>query len=286
MSDLTALLRATGGLAQLAGQGASTVSSLAGNSLVIDNSGQSWQGGTWRNRLQPGSWRGVGFVLDAGETIVGRRVAIHEYPYRDTAWGEDLGKLPRRFSVQAFLVGDDVYSQRDALVSACEQPGSGTLVHPTMGSVEVVLISPCTVTDRRERGRVVEVAMQFMLASDVRYPGTAISTASAITSAAGLLTAASKGDLAGVLDAIGTVPAAARQVAGFTSTAIAAVSDATRALNAVRGLAGTYGRFASGSRGTLQAATTTVQGALALATTTRTAVMSAAGTVDRLASLL
>jgi prophage DNA circulation protein len=286
MSDLISLLRSTGSLADLAGQTASNVSSLAGNSLTVDNSGETWMGGTWINRLQPGSWRGVGFVLDAGETLVGRRLAIHEYPYRDTAWGEDLGKLPRRFHVQAFLVGDDVYAQRDALVSACEQPGSGTLVHPTLGSVECVLVEPCAVTDRRERGRVVEVAMQFMLASDVRFPGTSISSADAIQSAAGALTAASKGDLAGVLSAIPDVPTAAKQVQGFTSTAIAAVSDATRALNAVRGLAGNYGRFASGSRGRLQAASMTVQGALAAATTARTVAVNAAGTVNALASLL
>ncbi len=286
MSDLVSLLRATGGLAQLAGQTASNVSSLAGNSLAVDNSGETWMGGTWINRLQPGSWRGVGFVLDAGETLVGRRLAIHEYPYRDTAWGEDLGKLPRRFNVQAFLVGDDVYAQRDALVSACEQAGSGTLVHPTMGSVECVLIEPCTVTDRRERGRVVEVAMQFMLASDVRFPGTSISSADAIKSAAGALTAASKGDLGGVLGAIGNVPAIAQQVTGFTSTAISAVNDASRAFNAVRGIVGTFGRFATGNRLTLQSAATTVQGALSLATTSRTAVMSAASSVNNLASLL
>lgn len=285
MSDLISLLRSTGSLAQLADQTASNVSSMAGNSLTADNSGTSWLGGAWIDRLQPGSWRGVGFVLDAGETIAGRRVAIHEYPYRDTAWGEDLGKLPRRFNVQAFLVGDDVYSQRDAMVSACEQAGSGTLVHPTMGSVQVVLLE-FSVADRRERGRVVEVTMQFMLASDVRYPGTAISTAAAITSASAALTAASQGDLSGVLSTIGNVPAIASQVTGFTDTAIAAVSDATRALNAVRGLAGIYGRFAGGGRGTLQTAATTVQGALALATTTRTAVVSAAGAVNNLASLL
>ena len=49
-----------------------------------------------------GRGAGVGFVLDAGDTAAGRRVAIHEYPYRDDAWAEDLGKLPRRFSIQAF----------------------------------------------------------------------------------------------------------------------------------------------------------------------------------------
>lgn len=285
MSDLTSLLRTTGSLTQLAGQATSSVSSLAGGSQAVDNSGQSWEGGSWINRLQPGSWRGVGFVLDAGETHAGRRVAIHEYPYRDTAWGEDLGKLPRRFNVQAFLVGDDVYSQRDAMVSACEQAGSGTLVHPTMGSVEVVLLE-FAVTDRRERGRVVELTMQFMLASDVRYPGTSISTGGAITKAASALNAASKGDLSGVMAAVPGVSSVAKDVSSFTSGAISAVSDATRALNAVRGLIGIFGRFATGNRSSLLSPAATVSSVLAAATTARTVVVNAAGTVNQLASLL
>jgi prophage DNA circulation protein len=281
MSDLISLLSLTGQVARTAGQ----LSQTAGNQYAIDNSGETWKGGAWRNQVQPGSWRGVGFVLDAGELHAGRRLAIHEYPYRDTAWAEDLGKLPRRFNVQAFLVGDDVFSQRDQMVAACEQPGSGTLVHPTLGSVEVVLLD-FSVTDRRERGRVVEVMLQFILASDVRFPSSAISTGDAITSAAGALNLASQGDLAGTLDALRIVPSVSKQVSDFTAGAIGAVSDATRALNTVRGMVGTFGRFADGNRMTLQSASATVQGLLSQATTTRSTVVSAAGEVQRLAGLL
>lgn len=281
MSDLISLLALTGQVARTAGE----LSQVAGNQYAIDNSGQSWHGGTWRYQLQPGSWRGLGFVLDAGETHAGRRIALHEYPYRDTVWPEDLGKLPRRFNVTAFLVGNDVYAQRDAMIAACEQPGSGTLVHPTLGSVEVTLLD-FTVVDRRERGRVVEIAMQFLLAGDVRFPTSVISTGDAITSAAGALNLASQGDLGRALDAMPLVPAIAKQVTGFTSQAISAVSDATRAMNAVRGLVGYYGRFASGSRSTTLSASATVQSVLGLATTTRTAVTDTSSAVSRLAGLL
>lgn len=251
-----------------------------GNTLAIDNSGQSWMGSGWQLRLQPGSWRGIGFVLDAGDTHAGRRVAIHEYPYRDTAWAEDLGKLPRRFNIQAFLTGEDVYSQRDAFVGACEQPGSGTLVHPTMGSVECVLLD-FAVIDRRERGRVVEVAMQFMLASDVRYPGTAIATGDAVTSAAGLVNSAAAGDLGAQLAGLPAgLPAMARNVTGFTNAALGAVNDATRIFNSVRGLAGFFGRFDTGSRMTLMPASVTVANALSAATTARTAVSDAVSLVQ------
>lgn len=281
MSDLISLLATAGAIARTSGE----LAQVAGLANLIDNSGESWQGGAWVNRLQPGSWRGVGFVLDTGETIAGRRVAIHEYPYRDTAWTEDLGLLPRRFNVRAFLVGDDVYQQRDAMLAACEMAGSGTLVHPTLGSLEVVLLQ-FSVTDRRERGRIVDFSLQFILASDVKFPSTSIATADAITAAGSGVNAASQSDLSAGLQSLAIIPAAARDVSGFTGLAIGAVNDATRALHTVQGMVGNNGRYSNGSRLTLLAQTANVQGLLADATSTRGTVMAGASNIQNLAGLL
>jgi prophage DNA circulation protein len=257
-----------------------------GGALEVDNSGLSFAGGAWWQQLQPGSWRGVGFVLDAGQTKAGRRVAIHEYPYRDTAWSEDLGLLPRRFAVEAYLTGDDVYQQRDAMLAACEQPGPGTLVHPTLGTVQCVLLD-FTVTDRRERGRYVEVALAFILAGDVLYPSTALSTGDAITTAAANLNTASATDLGSTLAGVAsTVHSASAAVGQFTAIASTAVNDAGRIFNSVRGLTRYFGRFSTGSRSTLLPATATVQTALSAATTARTLVNSTAHLVNVAASLL
>jgi prophage DNA circulation protein len=257
-----------------------------GGSQVPDNSGLSWAGGSWFQQLQPGSWRGVGFVLDAGDTAAGRRVAIHEYPYRDDAWAEDLGKLPRRFSIQAFIVGDDCYTQRDAMLKACEQAGAGTLVHPTMGSIQCVLLE-FQATDRRERGRVVELQFSFIVAGDVQYPATSTATAQLVSRAAQALNIASASDLGSALSSVGGVVRSATDgVAQFTAIATSAVGDATRIFNAVRGLTGFYGRYATGSRSVLQQANATVQSALGAATTARTLVTSTASLVNHLASFL
>ena len=262
------------------------ISQVIGSAATIDNSGASWSAGEWWQQLQPGSWRGVGFVLDAGQTVAGRRIALHEYPYRDDVWPEDLGKLPRRFSVQAFLVGDDVYAQRNAMLAACEQAGAGTLVHPTLGSTQVVLME-FSVTDRRDRGRYVEVQLTFIMAGDVRYPATGIATGQAVTSAAAALQAASKGDLGAALAAIPNVPPAALGVVqGFTGMANQVVADAGSIVGAVRGLQGMYGRFSNGSLATLAPATATPSSLLAAATTARSLVASAGATVNSLARLL
>jgi prophage DNA circulation protein len=258
---------------------------VVGNARTIDNTGNSWSGGEWWQQLQPGSWRGVGFVLDAAPTVAGRRIALHEYPYRDDAWAEDLGKLPRRFVVQAFLVGDDVYQQRDAMLRVVEQSGAGTLVHPTLGSIQCVLLE-FSATDRRERGRYVELQFAFILASSVSYPTTTIATGSAVTSACSALTAASRGDLGAALGAIQIIPqSATAAVSQFTGLVTSAVSDASQIIGAVRGLPGNLGRFANGALSTLQSVNATVSGVLRTATTARSAVFAAADTVNRVASL-
>ena len=256
-----------------------------GTSRIIDNSGETWADGSWFLQLQPGSWRGVGFVLDAGDTVAGRRVAIHEYPYRDDAWAEDLGKLPRRFSVQAFMVGDDVYQQRDAMIDACEQPGPGTLVHPTLGSIECVMLE-FQVTDRRERGRVVEVQFSFIIAGDVQFPSTMIATGQNVLAQCGALSSASAFDLGNSLAGVTVARQATAGVAQFTGMASGAMNDASRVFNAVRGLQGFYGRFGTGSRTTMQPATATVQTLLSDATRARTAVLAASSLVNLTATLL
>jgi prophage DNA circulation protein len=256
-----------------------------GTSRIIDNSGETWADGSWFLQLQPGSWRGVGFVLDAGGTVAGRRVAIHEYPYRDDAWAEDLGKLPRRFSVQAFMVGDDVYQQRDAMIDACEQPGPGTLVHPTLGSIECVMLE-FQVTDRRERGRVVEVQFSFIIAGDVQFPSSAIATGQNVLAQCGALSSASAFDLGNSLAGVTVARQATAGVSQFTGMASGSMNDASRIFNAVRGLQGFYGRFGTGSRTTMQPATATVQTALSDATRARTAVLAASSLVNLTATLL
>jgi prophage DNA circulation protein len=285
ISGVTGVVSATGALVNdVARIGQS--GQAAGASLGFDTSGLSFGSGAWFQQLQPGSWRGVGFVLDAGETAAGRRVALHEYPYRDDVWAEDLGKLPRRFSVQGFAVGDDCYQQRDAMLRAAEQAGAGTLVHPTLGSVQCVLLEFAT-ADRRERGRVVEFQFSFVVAGDVMFPAAALATTQNVLGAAAKLTTASASDLGSTLQRIGNVAKSVYStVTHYASIATGIVGDASRVFNAVRGLVGFHGRYATGSRSTLQPVTATVQGLLGAATTARTLVNTSASLVTRLASFL
>jgi prophage DNA circulation protein len=289
LSDIGGAIQSVGGVVRSVGGVVQSVGSLAqtlGTSRVVDNSGASWLGSTWWAQLQPGSWRGVGFVMDAAELKAGRRTATHEYPYRDTVWTEDLGKLPRRFAFQAWLVGDDVYQQRDDMLAACEKTGSGTLVHPTMGAVEVVLVD-FTTTDRRERGRVVELAFQFVAAGKTLFPTAVVSTGEGVETAAKDVTTAAGDDLKKGLDQFSIIPPSIVQtVDQFGKLAIGTVNDAARAINAVRGIAGVFGRFGLGNRSGFLPAIATVNSVLSASITTRNAVVSAAGRLTDFARAL
>ncbi|KAE9813099.1 hypothetical protein GP647_25435, partial [Escherichia coli] len=96
--------------------------------------------------------------------------AVHEYPYRDTAWIEDMGRGTRRFVLKGFLVqdsliygGGDAISQRIALIAACETKGSGTLIHPTHGEMTVsVPENGLSLSGDMKSGRVFEFTLTLI----------------------------------------------------------------------------------------------------------------------------
>lgn len=94
--------------------------------------------GTWRDELLPGSFRGMPFGVLDREGSGGRRVAPYLFPLRDDVELEDLGRGLRKLRLTAFVVGDDYKQARDGLIAALDDVGgAGTLVHPTMGELQV-----------------------------------------------------------------------------------------------------------------------------------------------------
>ncbi|HGJ5864546.1 DNA circularization N-terminal domain-containing protein [Arsenophonus nasoniae] len=118
----------------------------------------------WLAHLRPASFGGVPFGVLSGESVFGRRQAVHEYPYREQAWIEDMGRSTRRITIKGFLVHDsqvysapDVMTQRNNLVAVCEAGKTGTLNHPTLGEMTVsVTESGLRLHERVENGRVFE----------------------------------------------------------------------------------------------------------------------------------
>jgi prophage DNA circulation protein len=248
--------------------------------------------------LQPATWRGIEFFVDAIKFNTGRRVAIHEYPYRDKPWVEDLGMGLQEISFHAFLVGDDVAYQYEQLKQACEKYGHGELVHPRIGSLTVGLISSAF-TETKNAGNVVECALTFVVtqteSSITLWPRTLGSTASGIASGAIDVNSAASGNfLSRARATIATGQAAVKSITsttqGYVSEARRLVGDATSAVRSVQSVAGQFGikinlgRYNSGLLGTLYTATRTVnsvQTGLSTVNRVNTGVTSAINTATR-----
>lgn len=136
--------------------------------------------------LQPASWRGIPFAVLGLRVRAGRRKALHEYPFRDGVWVEDLGKRGRLYGVQGFVVGDDAGAQIAALIAAAERAGPGELVHPTFGSAQCEVLE-FEAGEEWDDGRVWRFRAEFLepIARGLQLqPGAAQATQSQVTTKA------------------------------------------------------------------------------------------------------
>ncbi|KAF1027068.1 MAG: hypothetical protein GAK29_00874 [Acinetobacter bereziniae] len=91
--------------------------------------------------LQPASWRNIPFGITSASMSLGRKLAIHEYPYTDGVWVEDLGAKGKNFHIMGFIVeGGGAYGGKGSLKEQIEafekialQWEDGILCHPTLG---------------------------------------------------------------------------------------------------------------------------------------------------------
>lgn len=137
---------------------------------------------SWKDNLQEASLRGVPFKVDEDEATFGRRVQVHEYPNRDKPFAEDLGRATRRFSVQAYLIGDDFFEQRNRLIEAIEKPGPCTLVHPYYGEMTVTVDDAVRVSHSGSEGRMCRVSFSFIESGELSFPTAGLATGQKLSS--------------------------------------------------------------------------------------------------------
>lgn len=185
----------------------------------------------WRDRLKDASFRGAAFQVETHDHEFGRRGETHEYPLRPKPWREDLGRMARQYRVEAFILGDDYDQARDALITACETQGPGTLVHPYLGTLNVAVLRG-RVRETLAQGGRASFDIEFVEAGDDVNPGAITDTAAVTVLRADDLQAAAATDFSSgfTVNALPDfVPAAAGDIVGN------AVDAAERA---VRGLTG------------------------------------------------
>lgn len=126
----------------------------------------------WKEQLQPASFRGVKFKVDTADVAFGRRNQVHEYPGRDEPYSEDLGKKAREYRFNAYILGDNYFSDRDALMKAIEDDKKpGSLVHPTLGR-KTVVPKDCSVNYSNKDGGVEYFTLTFIEAGEKKFPAS------------------------------------------------------------------------------------------------------------------
>lgn len=186
----------------------------------------------WQDDYQQGEFRGVPFFLKGHTYGSGRDISVHKFPGRDQRYNEDTGRAERSFKLSAYVVGDDVFAQREALISALEQRGPGRLVHPYRGVFQVVVLG-FSVSESSEDGRV--AAFDISFTDDVPQALTVAtrSTTRAVTSARANLYSAVQDDFVDKYPATFPVMAVLKTVQGAISKCTAAVDKAKTAVASV-----------------------------------------------------
>jgi prophage DNA circulation protein len=203
--------------------------------------------------LKPASWKSTPFGVREASVSGGRKVAVHQYPFRDDQWPEDLGRRGRTVRITGFLLDGggqyggqgSIQNQADQMIEACESSGSGDLVHPLYGRLTMQLLN--FETRQAESPGVLELRFEFAEAGTPMYPQVAADTQSqsVLSGFAAMAKAAQSWSIA-VTEAVHTAlggAAISSALQSLTSIANAAATTATSLVSMVGILPGQFGRF-------------------------------------------
>jgi prophage DNA circulation protein len=184
---------------------------------------------SWHDRFSArGRFRQAEFVIRTDELQFGRRNQVHEYPDRDDAYVEDLGRRARQFRIEVYVIGPDYDRRRDALIEAVEQPGPGTLVHPYHGTLQVS-ITDARKSESTERGGVARFSLTCVKDGGARWPTTVTDTPTAVRAQADEARRAVEAEFAHTFGAAGQqefVRAESESLLARAGDAVAAAVDA------------------------------------------------------------
>lgn len=203
--------------------------------------------------LRPASWKNVPFGVRETGIVGGRKVAVHQYPFRDTQWPEDLGRRGRGIRIEGFLLdGGGQYggqgsidAQAQRMAQACESAGPGDLVHPLYGRMRVQL-SMFEARQAQAPG-VLELRFEFAEAGRPLYPTVAADTQSqSMLSGFAAMAKAAQSWAIGFTESVHTAlgdNAIGSALRSFGSIANTVATTATSLVTMVGILPGEFGRF-------------------------------------------
>lgn len=125
---------------------------------------------TFSRQLLEASFRGVTFrVRNEVISEAGRRIILHEYPNSSERFAEDIGQIPPRFQIDAFVHGENFQTQANALRAALDETGTAQLIMPTFGVVTAQALSYSVDASQTEVGEV-RFRLEFAVTRPIAGP--------------------------------------------------------------------------------------------------------------------
>lgn len=137
-------------------------------------------------KFKKAKFRNAEFFVSDSDAEFGRRQVLHEYPQKDVPFSEDMGKKAEQFTVEGYVVGDNIETEKTALIDAVSQSGPGILIHPYYGQKSVVVTS-CRVKESSGELRVVRFSLSFTEAGEITLPSSIIDTKTSLKNSTSIL---------------------------------------------------------------------------------------------------
>lgn len=121
---------------------------------------------TWRDDMSEASLDGVVFLHASVEDEGGRRNVTKQFPGRDAPYTEDLGALARRWTLDAFLIGENYHVDLADLRDVLDAAGTKVFIHPHDGEFEVELQGAYKVTRSDSQGGMATIRFTLVEAGE------------------------------------------------------------------------------------------------------------------------
>lgn len=114
------------------------------------------------SQLLQSSFRGVPFAIrDESITEAGNKLVLHEYPNSNVRHVENLGQIPPKFRIDAFVFGNNWKRDAANLQRALEDATAGRLVLPVLGAFTVYAL-PYSLLSTQQRLGVIGFQLAFV----------------------------------------------------------------------------------------------------------------------------
>ncbi len=121
---------------------------------------------TWRNRLIGAAYNGQPFFVEAYSATGGRLTDVGEDDITpEPIAAHDFGRAREHYGVEALLIGADYDKARDLLLTELRAGGVGTLAHPHLGTLQVV-VAKWTLEESAEEGGLARISITFAEAGE------------------------------------------------------------------------------------------------------------------------